>query len=127
MENQAKTKWLHVRLSEEEYRTVNKHFGTSTSRKLSQYVRDKLLERPIVKAYRDKSNDDLMAELIPLRLELNRIGNNYNQAVKKLHTLKTIGEFKAWIMQHDIEKQTLFNKIEEIKNLIQKYAERWLQ
>jgi len=115
MEKQTKTKWLHVRMSEEEYGLLNSYFKT------------KLLERPIIKAYRDKSLDDFMDEMILLRTELNRLGNNYNQAVKKLHTLNTIVDLQQWIRIHNIEKHVLFNKIEAIKNTIQNFAKVWLQ
>ena len=54
-------------------------------------------------------------------------GNNVNQAVKKLHTLQQIPEFRSWIMTYELEKETLFNKVEEIKNRINKIADQWLQ
>lgn len=127
MEKQTKTKWLHVRMSEEEYGLLNSYFKASTCKKVSDYVRTKLLERPIIKAYRDKSLDDFMDEMILLRTELNRLGNNYNQAVKKLHTLNTVVDFQQWIRIHNVEKHVLFNKIEAIKNTIQNFAKIWLQ
>ena len=76
---------------------------------------------------RDQSLDDFMAEAIRLRNDLNNVGNNINQAVKKLHTLDQIEEFRNWIMTYEIEKKILFNKIDEIKNHIKKIGERWLQ
>ncbi|UUC44169.1 plasmid mobilization protein [Flavobacterium cerinum] len=127
MEEQTKTKWLHIRLSEQENLIIQGHFKASTCRKLSEYCRTKLLDRPIIKSYRDRSLDDFMTEMIALRFELNRIANNYNQSVKKLHTLSTITDFRTWLMAYDIEKNTLFNKMEEIRTIIQKFAERWLQ
>jgi hypothetical protein len=68
-----------------------------------------------------------MAEMILLRNELSSIGNNFNQAVKKLHTLDQITEFKNWIITYEVEKKILFNKVEEIKNRINKIADEWLQ
>ncbi len=55
---------------------------------------------------RNKSLDDFMAEMIVLRKQLNAIGNNQNQAVKKLHTLHQIPEFRNWIIACEIEKKT---------------------
>ncbi len=69
----------------------------------------------------------VMAEMVLLRKELNGIGNNFNQAVKKLHTLQQIAEFKSWIITYELEKKILFNKIDEIKNRINKIADKWLQ
>jgi hypothetical protein len=68
-----------------------------------------------------------MAEMMQLRSELNGIGNNFNQAVKKLHTLQQIAEFKSWLITYELEKQTLLNKVDEIKNRINKIADQWLQ
>ncbi len=68
-----------------------------------------------------------MAEIIVFRTESNSIGNNFNQAVKKLDTLQQIAVFKVWIIKYELEKQTLINKVDEIKNRINKIAEDWLQ
>ncbi len=68
-----------------------------------------------------------MTEAMKLRNELNSIGNNFNQAVKKLHTLYQIAEIRSWLISYEVEKKTLFNKVDEIKNHIQKIGEKWLQ
>jgi len=68
-----------------------------------------------------------MAELMRLRNELNSIGNNFNQAVKKLHTLDRISEFKVWILTYESDKKVLLKQVEEIKNRINKIGDEWLQ
>lgn len=118
---------IGLRLTPKEYEQIEKKWRASTCRKLSDYVRRSLFEKSIVTTYRNQSLDDFMAEAIRLRGELNSIGNNFNQAVKKLHTLHQIAEFRGWIITYELEKQTLLNKVEEIKNHIQKIAEKWLQ
>jgi hypothetical protein len=129
MEEQTnnRTKWLHLRLKPEEYQKLYKRFLKSTSQKLSDFARKNLLKKPIVKTYRNESLDEFMAEIIRLKNELNAIGNNFNQAVKKLHTLQQIQEFRQWIITYELEKKILFNKIDEIKKHIQAIAEKWLQ
>lgn len=62
-----------------------------------------------------------------LRTELNRIGNNFNQSVKRLHTLSNAAEFKRWQVVYDLQKQTFFNKVDEIKTQLKIIAESWLQ
>lgn len=69
--------------------------------------------------------DDLMAEMALLRKELNHIGNNFNQAVKRLHTLGQIAEFRSWLTAYEVEKKVLFNKVDEVKKQIQNIAEKW--
>jgi hypothetical protein len=39
--------------------------------------------------------DDFMIEMIALRNELTAIGNNYNQTVKRLHTLDNVADIKT--------------------------------
>jgi len=126
-QNDNRTKWLHIRLTPDEYQKIFKEFSKSTCRKLSEYARKNLLDKPIIINYRNQSLDEFMAEIIRLRTELNGIGNNFNQAVKKLHTLQQISEFKDWLISSELEKKILLNKVEEIKKHIQKMAEKWLQ
>lgn len=122
-----RTKRIICRLTPGEYEKIQKKWKASTCRKLSDYVRRSLFDKPIVTTYRNRSLDDFMAEMIKLRSELNGIGNNFNQAVKKLHTLHQIPEFKQWLLSYEIEKAILFNKVDEVKNRILKMSETWLQ
>jgi CBS domain containing-hemolysin-like protein len=57
--------------------------------------------------------DDFMAELISLRNELNAIGNNFNQVVKKLHLLQSHPEFKTWFLINETLQLCLIKKVEE--------------
>ncbi len=126
-EKTNRTRIIGLRLTLKEYEQIEKKWKASTCRKLSDYVRRSIFEKPIVTTYRNQSLDDFMAEAMKLRNELNAIGNNFNQAVKKLHSLQQIGEFRSWLITYELEKQTLLNKVDEIKNHIQKIGEKWLQ
>lgn len=126
-QNNNRTKWLHLRLKPEEYTAIQKQFSKTTCVKISDYARKILLNKAITATYRNQSLDDFMAEMIKLRSELNSIGSNFNQAVKKLHSLQQIGEFRNWITTYELEKHILLNKVDEIKNHINKIADQWLQ
>lgn len=126
-EKSNRTRIIGLRLTADEYAKIDKKYKASTCRKMSEYVRRCLFERPIVTTYRSSSQDDLMAELTRLRNELNAIGNNFNQAVKKLHTLNRISDFKSWLIAYEVEKKILQNKVDEIRNNIRKILEIWLQ
>jgi hypothetical protein len=126
-ENSNRTRKISLRLTTTEFMKVERKWKASTCRKLSNYVRHNLFEKPVTSYYRNQSLDDFMAEMILLRNELNYIGNNFNQAVKRLHTLNQIAEFRSWLIAYEVEKKTLFNKIDEIKKHVQKIAESWLQ
>jgi len=125
--NSNRTRIIGLRLTSDEYRKIEKKWKATTCRKLSEYVRRSLFEKPIVTTYRNRSQDDLMAELTKLRNELNAVGNNFDQAVKKLHTLQQIAEFKSWLIAYEVEKKILQNKLDEVRNNIKKMLEIWLQ
>jgi hypothetical protein len=122
-----RTRIIGLRLTLSEYAQIEKRCKNSTANKLSEYVRRVLFDRPITVYQRNQSLDDFMTEMMQLRNELNGIGNNFNQAVKKLHTLDQINEFKGWILTYETEKKALLKQVEEIKNRINKIADEWLQ
>jgi hypothetical protein len=126
-QNNNRTKWMHLRLKPEEYNQIHQYFSKSTCWNMSEYSRKVLLNKPVVVTHRNNSLDDYMTEAIRLKNELNNIGNNFNQAVKRLHTLHQIQEFKRWIITYEKDKLNLLNKVEEIKVHMQKIAEKWLQ
>jgi hypothetical protein len=126
-ENSNRTRIIGLRLTPEEYTKIEKKWKSSTCRKLSDYVRCCLLDKPIVTTYRSSSQDDLMAELTRLRNELNAVGNNFNQVVRKLHTLSQIPEFRSWLIAYEVEKSILNSKVDEIRNTVKKMLELWLQ
>ncbi len=122
-----RTRILAVRLSVNEFDQIQQKWKASTCRKLSDYIRRSIFNRPIVATYRNRSLDDFMTEAIRLRNELNAIGNNINQAVKKLHTLNENDEYFEWRVRYEMDHKNLQMKVEEIKIHIQKMAEKWLQ
>ena len=126
-EQSNRTKWVRARLTEDEHKQLNKGFAKTTCRKLSDYVRKELLGKPVVGTYRNQSLDDFMTEMIHLRIELNAAGNNFNQAVKKLHTLTRTEQVEQWIIVYEFAKRDLQKSIDTIENRISKIADQWLQ
>lgn len=126
-ENSNRTRIIGLRLTPAEYAKIERKWKASTCRKLSDYVRRNLFDKPLVTTYRNRSQDDTLTELTRLRNELNAVGNNFNQAVKRLHTLQQIPEFRNWLVTWEVEKKILFNKMDEVKNNVRKILEAWLQ
>ncbi|KIA82525.1 mobilization protein [Flavobacterium sp. AED] len=126
-ENSSRTRIVGLRFTPEEYAKIERKWKASTCRKLSDYIRKHLFNKPINTNYRNQSLDDMTCEMTLLYKQLNAIGNNFNQAVKKLHTLDQIPEFKVWIISSEQDKKILLNKVDEIKICIQKISEKWLQ
>jgi hypothetical protein len=123
-DEQKKTfKWISFRVTPNEYDQVYSHLKKSGSRKMSDYARKVLLKKPVVVTYRNQSTDDFLTLATALFKTLNGIGNNFNQAVKKLHTLREIPEFKSWFITWNLEQKILQNKIEEVKKFTIKIYE----
>ena len=125
-DNKAKN-WISFRVKPQEYEQIIRNFSSTTCRKLSEYARKVLLNKPVVIKYRNQSADEFLSAMIPLKNELNAIGNNFNQAVKKLHTLNQISEFKNWLVTYDEDRKKLLQKADEIKDKINQIYEQWLQ
>jgi hypothetical protein len=122
-----RSRWLHIRLKEDEYNKIDKKFSGSTCRKLSEYARRVLLDKVITVNQRNQSLDDFMTEMVKLRNELNAIGNNFNQSLKRLHTLSQLQEFKSGIILNENNQKNLSQKVEEIKSKINQISDKWLQ
>jgi len=99
----------------------------TTEKDISSYLRKVALQKPVTVKYRNQSSDDFLKEMLGLKKELNAIGNNFNQAVHKLHLLDKIPEFRFWISQYDGLQKALVNKVEEIKLRMNFLYEQWSQ
>ena len=98
----------------------------TTERDISSYLRKVSLQKPVTVKYRNQSADDFLKQMLELKKELNGIGNNFNQAVHKLHLLDKIPEFRVWVNQYDGLQKTLVGKVEEIKLRMNQLYEQWL-
>ncbi|QSW88468.1 plasmid mobilization relaxosome protein MobC [Flavobacterium endoglycinae] len=125
--NNGRNRWLHIRLTKEEFEQIDRNFKASVCRKRSDFVRRNLLRIPIALKYRNESLDNLLHELIQLRTQLNFFGNNFNQSVKKLHTLFEISDLRVWILSFESDRKKYFSLVEEIKKQIENLAQKWLQ
>jgi hypothetical protein len=124
---QQQTKsWISFRVKPNEYDTIHGYFSKTTCRKLSEYARNVLLQKPVVVKFRNQSADDFLAEMILLKNELNAIGNNYNQAVKRLHTMERIPEVKLWLQNDQVFREAFFKKTEQISEYMDQIYRLWL-
>ena len=110
-----RSRWITIRVNEDEFKKIENLYKATTCRALSEYTRNLLLNKPVTVKYRNTSLDDVLGEMIRLKNELNAIGNNFNQAVKILHTLERIPEFRTWILINENYKDRFLKKADEIK------------
>jgi hypothetical protein len=122
-----KNKWLHLRLSQDEYLLIEKAFSKTTEKKLSKYARHILLGKPMIAGYRNLSAEALITEFAALLKTVNGIANNYNQTVHKLHTLDHVPQVKLWLESNRNSGEMLLKSIREIKDMMNKITVQWLQ
>ena len=60
-------------------------------------------------------------------MSFNAIGNNYNQVVKKLHSLDHGPEIKTWAILNESAKKMFQKKVEEIQEKMDQIYQLWLQ
>lgn len=126
-EQTVRKKVVPCRMNADELKQLDKLHKQSTERRLSNYMRKVLLQKPVVIQYRNQSADDFLKDMLALKKELNAAGNNFNQAVKKLHLLEKIQEFRVWLNLYENSRKVLLQDIEEIKLRMGQLYEQWLQ
>jgi hypothetical protein len=124
---EIRNKWLTIRMSETEYSQAEALRAQTTCNSLSEYARKAVLGKPVVMRYRNQSLDDFLTDMLQLRKDLNHIGNNFNQAVHRLHILHATPEIHQWILINEQDKTQLFRHIEIINIRINEAYKLWLQ
>jgi hypothetical protein len=127
MENEEENRShiLLTRLKPTEFTLIDNRFKKTRFRKLSEYIRSLLLEKPSTVMYRDKSMDEILEELILLRRELNAIGNNLNQSVRNINSVHPKADTRLWLNLLSVIKDDLEPSIIKIKERMNKYADIW--
>jgi hypothetical protein len=120
-------KKITIRFTGDELKKIRLGFSSSTQRKMSEYARNVLLEKPITVYTRSKTNDEFLNQMILLKNELKAIGNNFNQLVKKLHAIDHDEEIKSWAIMNENSKAIFFKKVNEINLTIEQISAKWLQ
>src|SRR5579859_927664 len=110
-----RVKWVHLRVSQEEYDLLQSRFKGTTCRKVSELARDILFQRPIRVFYRNKSADELLPVFLDLKKELNSIGTNINQVIKKIHVFSNERELSVLLFDLEIRQEILLGKADEIR------------
>ena len=118
---------VKVRMNAAEKKLLQKLQKQSIERNISNYARKVLLQKPVIITHHNQSADDFLKDMLALKKELNAIGNNFNQAVKKLHTLDKIPQFRDWLASFDGTRKTLLSCAETINERMAQLYEQWSQ
>ncbi|TKK64859.1 plasmid mobilization relaxosome protein MobC [Ilyomonas limi] len=122
----VRTKFVKMRMNDSEYEHLEKLWKNTTHRHLSTYLRKICLQQPVIVKYRNQSADDFLSSMLQLKKDLNGISNNFNQAVKKLHILEKIPEFRTWLILNESLQRAVNANVEEIKFRIAQLYDEWL-
>jgi hypothetical protein len=126
-EHKNRTRVIGLRLTPDEFDKLEGWRIQSTTPEISEFIRRVLFGKPITVNQRNQSLDDFMAEMMRLRSELNAIGNNFNQAVKRLHQQQEVDGVGDWAARYAGDQEALLGKIGAIKERINQIADQWLQ
>src|SRR6201986_4520470 len=126
-EEAKRVKWKNLRFKPDEYELLEGRFKKTRFRKLSEYMRSLLLDKPVTVNYRDKAMDDVLEDMILLRQELNAIGNNLNQAMRSINSAHSHADTRLWMNLMSVINGKLEPSINQIKERMNQYADIWSQ
>ncbi|NRF41131.1 plasmid mobilization protein [Pedobacter foliorum] len=115
-----------VRLTAAEQDLLLKNFSSTTHTRFSEYARSILLGKPMIAAVRNQSLQDIFAELVALRQDLNEATIHFSHVVQKLHALADRPLLQDWLLNYEMDRRKMLKSIEQIKVFINLTAEKWL-
>lgn len=121
-----RTRRVTLRFTPEEFQQIERRFHSTTSHKLSDFLRKIIMEEKVVVYTRNQSIDDFLTEIVLLRNQLSAVGNNFNQLVKKLNAARQIPEILTYYLEARFQYKTILSSMEEIKSRINKLSDLWL-
>ncbi|HEY4877096.1 MAG TPA: plasmid mobilization relaxosome protein MobC [Puia sp.] len=99
---------MNFRVKPEEYNTIYDFYFETTCRKLSEYARNVLLQKPVSIIYHNQTAEDFLSAM-------NELKNKLDSAIKILDT------------NSESSKQNLLDKAEEIRVRMNQIYELWCQ
>ncbi len=126
-EDENRSRTILIRLKPKEFDFLDKGLKRTRLRNMSEYTRNVLLNKPITFIYRNKSMDDILEELILIRKELNLVGNNFNQVVRKLNSVNDSPDAKLWEATLTVLRDELQPVIMHIKERMNDFSDIWSQ
>ena len=112
---EIRTHYVNVRFSEKEYEKLGTLMRLSGYNNRSKYIRDSLISKRYQRRNFSNLQSNVAKQIELLRLDLKRIGVNYNQRVKTLNRLANVKDRqgKAIVNARDIE-----HDMQEMKRLM---------
>jgi hypothetical protein len=115
MENKSeRQKWLHLRVTDDEYNKLQTAYKGTTCRILSTYLRGVLFRQPIMVYYRNRIADEFATVAVQLKNEMKAIGTNFNQVVKKVNASQNFDELGSYLFDLQMMYLDIHQKVKQI-------------
>lgn len=128
-----RTRYVNVRFSEDEFCRLSSLMNLSGYNNRSKFIRETILSRRVRRRNLSRNETNLIKQIELLRLDIKRIGVNYNQRVRALNTIASRAdnggalaiqygyfEFDMTSMKHMMED--IVSKMNEIVDLVSVYG-----
>ncbi len=120
----AHSRKITLQLSQEEFYELQGKLLRSAYSDLNDYLHDLIQNGTVGTNCRNQSIDEFLGVAIGLKNELNAIGKNFNQAVKRLHEIYHLSSQKKDDLEYyQAEQFSLGQKIEEMRQILLKILE----
>lgn len=118
---------ITIRFSDQERQLLNRRQQESTAGSISDYIRSVLLKGKITIRQRNDSLDRLINEFTQIRTQMQAVGNNFNQVVKRINQFKEPEAIVLWRASAEKYQQELLAKINSVEQRIEKAYKLWSQ
>lgn len=105
-------------MSEEEYTQLFKAYSHSSCHSPTAYIRQILTKGSVTVFYRNRSIDDLIHEMVGIKEALWQIRNLFSEQLQTLHHMSGMSELEAWVRVQEKDKCLLYDKTEELRELM---------
>jgi hypothetical protein len=107
----AQSRRITLELSIEEFGNLQGRLLSSTCQDIGELLHDIILNGTAAVGHRNPSDDDFVTVAAGLKNELNAIGKNFNQAVKKLHQIYYQSSMKDDLERYDAAQFLMIQKM----------------
>lgn len=125
--NKLLSRNLQIRVSPEQWARLHQQSRSTTCHGFAEYIRDLLDRKPVTIRYRNQSLDEFLLVALALKNELQTISKNFHQAIQQLKSLPPRVSLNNAIDFLAAEEFSLRDKTDEIKDLLSKMYDLWLQ
>lgn len=101
-------------MNDEDYALLEKEFVQSDFRSRAQYIRNRLLKRPVIFKIRNESVDELTEQICQLKEQLKAVSYYFEKTFEKITSFQSVEDIKQNLIDFELSRRVLFRKVEDI-------------